>query len=240
MIAAPSALVRCRGVDVVLGERLVLQGVDLAVSPGCVHLLVGPNGGGKTTLLRLVLGLLQPTRGSVTWTDAAGGESLHPFPMGYVAQRPSADFRYPLTVRDVVALIRQSRPRPRDPRADAAAVDAALDRVRLRELADRPISQLSGGQQQRTLIARALALGAPLLLLDEPTTGLDVGSQEDLLALLRDLRDREGVAIVMSTHHPGDALALADRGFRVARTVSAVPVRELEEPHRGPAEAHGG
>jgi len=234
-------LARCRDVDVVLGERLVLQGVDLAVAAGRVHLLVGPNGGGKTTLLRLLLGLLRPTRGSVTWSDAAGEESFQPFPIGYVAQRSSADFRYPLTVRDVVALIREGRPLPRDARADAAAVDAALDRMRLRELADRPISQLSGGQQQRTLIARALALGAPLLLLDEPTTGLDPASQEDLLTLLRELRDRDGVAIVMSTHHPGDALALADHGFRVARTVSPVPVHELEEPHRGPpAElAHG-
>lgn len=234
------ALVRCRGVDVVLGERLVLQGVDLAVSAGRVHLLVGPNGGGKTTLLRLLLGLLRPTRGSVTWSDAAGEESLQPFPIGYVAQRSSADFRYPLTVRDVVGLIRQGRPGPRDARADAAAVDAALGRMRLRELADRPIAQLSGGQQQRTLIARALALGAPLLLLDEPTTGLDAVSQEDLLALLRELRDRDGVAIVMSTHHPGDALALADHGFRVARTLSAVPVHELEEPHRGPPQGAGG
>ena len=234
------ALVRCRGVDVVLGERLVLQGVDLAVSAGRVHLLVGPNGGGKTTLLRLLLGLLRPTRGSVTWSDAAGEESRQPFPIGYVAQRSSADFRYPLTVRDVVGLIRQGRPGPRDARADAAAVDAALGRMRLRELADRPIAQLSGGQQQRTLIARALALGAPLLLLDEPTTGLDAVSQEDLLALLRELRDRDGVAIVMSTHHPGDALALADHGFRVARTLSAVPVHELEEPHRGPPQGAGG
>ena len=148
--------------------------------------------------------------------------------MGYVPQRLSLDLRYPLTVADLVGWL---TPGPRPGPVARERVDEALARLRLSDLARRPLAELSGGQQQRTLIARALAVGAPLLVLDEPTTGLDSVSQEDLLALLRDLRDRDRVAIVLSTHHPGDALAVVDRGYHVAGRVESVPVEALEDEH---------
>ncbi len=220
-------LIRCEGADVRLDGRSVLEAVNLQIVTGHIHALVGPNGGGKTTLLRLLLGLFQPSAGAVRWTPPGGPANATPFPMGYVPQRSKADFRYPVTVREVVGMVRRGR---RLGAEDADAIERALARVRMSELADRPIGQLSGGQQQRVMIARALALESPVLILDEPSTGMDQASQAELLDLLREMRD-QGVAIVFSTHHPGDALAIVDYGFRVARTVEAVPATALEDPH---------
>ncbi len=225
--APHDVLIACEGASVRLGGRPVLEDVSLSIVTGHIHALVGPNGGGKTTLLRLLLGLLRPSAGHVRWTPPGGPANGTPFPMGYVAQRSKADFRYPVTVRDTVGMV--LRGRKLGPK-DHQRIDAALARVRMGELAERPIGQLSGGQQQRVMIARALALEPPVLILDEPNTGMDQASQVELLDLLRELRDG-GTAIVFSTHHPGDALAIVDYGFRVARTVEAVPASALEDPH---------
>ncbi|MBW2713159.1 MAG: ATP-binding cassette domain-containing protein [Deltaproteobacteria bacterium] len=221
------ALITCRDVDVSLGNRLVLESINFSVVSGHIHALVGPNGGGKTTLLRVLLGLLKPQKGQVRWTPPQGNESPTPFPIGFVAQRSSADFRFPVTVRDVVRMVRRGR---RTRGEDQDLVDQALARVRMLELSNRPIGELSGGQQQRVLIARALALESPVLMMDEPGTGMDQASQGELLDLMRELKE-QGTAIVFSTHHPGDALAIVDFGYRVARTVETVPVADLEEPH---------
>ncbi len=220
-------LITCRQVQVSLGNRSVLEDVNLSIVSGHIHALVGPNGGGKTTLLRVLLGLVKPQQGQVHWTAPLGNESHLPFPIGFVSQRSSADFRFPVTVRDVVSMVRRGR---RATARDRELVDQCLSRVRMLELANRPIGELSGGQQQRVLIARALALESPVLMMDEPSTGMDRASQEELLNLMRELKE-QGTAIVFSTHHPGDALAVVDFGFRVAHTVESVPVNSLEEPH---------
>jgi manganese/iron transport system ATP-binding protein len=226
--AAPhDPVISCQDVQVSLGHRTVLQGVNLSIVGGHIHALVGPNGGGKTTLLRVMLGLLKPEQGEVCWTPTPGQPSTHPFPIGYVAQRSSADFRFPVTVRDVVSMVRRGK---RAGGQDSDIVDHALERVRMLELANRPIGELSGGQQQRVLIARALALESPVLMMDEPSTGMDQASQNELLDLMRELKE-QGTAIVFSTHHPGDALAIVDFGFRVAHSVESVAVADLEEPH---------
>lgn len=226
----PQSLICCRAVDVELAGRLVLHDVDFEVMPAKIQLFVGPNGGGKTSLFRLLLGLIAPTRGEIAWRAPGAIASTKPFPMGYVAQRTRADFRYPVSVRDVVSMVR------RTPKAaiDIAIVDDALSRMALLALADRPISELSGGQQQRVLLARALAMQAPVIFLDEPTTGLDVQSQEKLLELLVELRDQKQTAILLSTHHPGPALAIADLGFIVHRTVTPVQLDALDDHHPGP------
>lgn len=226
-------LVSCDDVFVLLGGRAVLENVCLEVRPREILALVGPNGGGKTTLIRTLAGLQAPTGGSIAWSRDGTPEPRPNLSIAYVPQRATADFRYPVTVRDVVGmpLLGGGRLKSRLNADDRRRVDAALERMRIGALASRPIARLSGGQQQRTLIARALALQPKLILLDEPTTGIDAPGQEEMIELLMSLRDRDGAGIVFSTHHPGDAVAAVDRGFCVDRRVIPVPVAELDREH---------
>ena len=176
--------------------RPVLTDVDLRVDAGEFVAIAGPNGGGKTTLLRLVLGLERPTRGRVRVADRER--------IGYLAQRSQIGLHAPVTVRELVEAGRASlcfvgrlRPEDRD------AVDLAIERVGLSALAGRPLTRLSGGQQQRAFIAKALAAEPRLLVLDEPTTGVDVEAQEALAALLDRLHSELGVTILYVSHEFG-------------------------------------
>jgi zinc transport system ATP-binding protein len=195
--------VELRGVEFAYGHAdPVLRDVNLAIEAGEFVAIAGPNGGGKTTLVRLVLGLEQPTRG----TALLFGEPAHRFSrrenVGYLAQRSQVGVDAPATVFEVVAAGRVSRKRFLGPlRADdKAVVDEAIERVGLASLARTPVTRLSGGQQQRAFIAKALAREPSLLVLDEPTTGVDVESQEALAALL-DRLQRELRATVLYVSH---------------------------------------
>ncbi|GHJ41240.1 anchored repeat-type ABC transporter ATP-binding subunit [Streptomyces sp. TS71-3] len=208
-------------VSVELAGKLVLADAALSVDRGELVGLIGPNGAGKTTLLRTVLGLLRPVAGQVR----IDGHRTRPgrTPIGYVPQRHDFAWEFPLSVANTVmtgltgrlGLFR--RPGP----AEWEAVADALDRVRMRSLADRPVGQLSGGQRQRVLVARALALRPALLLLDEPFTGLDMTTQELLSELFTGLA-HEGRAVLMTTHDILSALDGCDRLALLDRTVIAV------------------
>jgi zinc transport system ATP-binding protein len=183
---------------------LVLRDVDLTVAAGEFVAIAGPNGGGKTTLVRLALGLERPTEGRVLLF----GEPAHRFAdrprLGYLAQRTRLGVAAPATVREVVEAGRAARrPVGRLRPADREAVADAIDRVGLTDLASRPIARLSGGQQQRALIAKALAAEPSLLVLDEPTTGVDVEAQEALAVLLGRLHRDIGVTILYVSHEFG-------------------------------------
>ena len=182
----------------------VLRDVDLRIESGEFVGIAGPNGGGKTTLLRLALGLERPTRGVVRLfgEDARSfGERTR---IGYLAQRTQVGVHAPATVREVVEAGRApSRPFGRLRREDHDAVDEALARVGMDEMQRRPLSRLSGGQQQRAFIAKALAAHPSLLVLDEPTTGVDVESQEALATLLDRLHGELGVTILYVSHEFG-------------------------------------
>jgi zinc transport system ATP-binding protein len=175
---------------------LVLRDVDLTVKRGEFVAIAGPNGGGKTTLLRLVLGLEQPTAGRV---DVALQRK------GYLPQRAQTAIDAPLTVRELVGAGRVARSRLLGPlgRGDREAVREAIERVGLSAQADRRLTTLSGGQQQRAFIAKALAGDPELLALDEPTTGVDVEAQEAVAVLLQRLGEELGMTILYVSHEFG-------------------------------------
>jgi len=177
-----------------------LSGVTLTLETGTALGIVGPNGSGKSTLLKSVAGLIAPTSGEVRVFDRVP-RALERGAIGYVPQIEDVDWTFPASVRDVVAMGRFPRMRTFSQfRAhDRAAVDDALAALHLGDLRDRHISELSGGQQQRTFVARALAQEPRLLLLDEPTTGVDAETEERLLAIVRGLV-KDGLPIMMTTH----------------------------------------
>lgn len=189
------------------GQRQVLKDIHLRIPKGSCIGIIGPNGSGKTSLIRSIVGLNKPTKGSVR----VFGEIPHRSwrrqqQIGYVPQLKSIDRDFPISVYEVVMLGRVGRLGPLHfPRkADHKIVEAALSRVKMFEMADRPIGQLSGGQQQRVFIARALAQESKLLLLDEPATGLDIPTQQSIYELLEQLHG-DGITTLTATH---DLLAL--------------------------------
>jgi iron complex transport system ATP-binding protein len=193
--------------------REVGRGLDLALSAGEVLCVLGPNGGGKTTLFRTLLGLLEAQAGEVRLE----GSPLGALPraevarhMGYVPQGSPAQFAF--TVRDAVLMGRTAHVGlfAAPGAADRAAADAAIATLGIEMLADRVITELSGGERQLAMIARALAQGARLLVLDEPTASLDFGNQVRVLREIRSLA-AEGYAVVFSTHDPGQAFLAASR-----------------------------
>ena len=182
----------------------VLRDVDLEVERGEFVAIAGPNGGGKTTLVRLVVGLEQPTAGRV---------ELMVRKVGYLPQRTQAGIDAPVTVRELVTTGRASRTRLLGPltSADRMSVQEAIDRVGLGPHADRRLTTLSGGQQQRAFIAKALAADPELLVLDEPTTGVDVEAQDAIAALLQRLRSELEMTILYVSHEFGAVERFVER-----------------------------
>jgi zinc transport system ATP-binding protein len=191
----------------------VLRDIDLAVGRGEFVAVAGPNGGGKTTLLRVVLGLEQPASGDALLF----GEPAHRFSrraaLGYLAQRSQLGVDAPATVREVVSAGRLARAGLLGPlrRGDRAVVTEAIARVGLEDRADSPLARLSGGQQQRAFIAKALAAEPELLVLDEPTTGVDAEAQEALAALLDRLHRELEVTVLYVSHEFGAVEQFVER-----------------------------
>ena len=206
--AGPFA-VRLVDVDAGYGDRIALQDMNLDIPVGALVAIVGPNGGGKSTLLKLIAGLLRPWSGTVEVLGApAGRESRR---VAYVPQAELVDWSFPVNVWNVAMMGRYPRLGPlRQPgKRDHEAVEAALERVGLSDRAHSPIGALSGGQRRRAFLARAMAAEADLYLLDEPVTGVDVPTQEAIMDLLGAEADR-GKSVVATTHD----LAAAARHFR--------------------------
>ena len=176
------------------GRQIVLRELSFSIPEGDFLGLVGPNGSGKTTIVRALLGTHPPLAGTVT---VAPGVRF-----GYVPQRDQVDYDYPLTTLDVVLMGRYDRvglgrrPGPDDRRHALQA----LQQVGIPDLADRHLRELSGGQRQRTLMARALAGQPNILVLDEPTSGMDLVATTQILGLVRDLHERTGVTVLMVSH----------------------------------------
>jgi zinc transport system ATP-binding protein len=223
------------------GRRPILHGVSLTVPTGEVVAILGANGSGKSTLVKAALGLVPTIAGAVSLF----GTPLRRFRgwerVGYVPQRLGAGSGVPATVREVVAsgrLARRGFLRPARA-ADRRAVTAALEAVGLADRAHDPVTTLSGGQQQRTLIARALAGEPELLVLDEPTAGVDAASQEAFAAALRDFVARSGT-VVLVAHELGPLEPVVTRAVVVhqGRIVHDGPCPQPVGLHAGPGHEH--
>jgi ABC-type Mn2+/Zn2+ transport system ATPase subunit len=176
-----------------------IRSIDLNVPVGELVGLIGPNGAGKSTLFKAMLGLITPTSGEVLAFGRAVRDARED--IAYMPQVEEVDWNFPVSVFDVALMGRYRRFRPfaRWTAEDRDAVREALDRVQLGAFADRQVGQLSGGQRRRVLMARAIARGARLLLLDEPFAGLDAAVQHDLVEILDGLA-KEGRSILIATH----------------------------------------
>ncbi|GAA4494640.1 ABC transporter ATP-binding protein [Gluconacetobacter tumulicola] len=214
------------------GGRTVLDGVSFGMQAGEMVALLGPNGAGKTTLLRLVLRLLRPRSGRVLLDGRAIAGMTRRVLATHLAYVPQGHgVVFPYRVRDVVALGRLAGGAmlaPVVPAADRDAAEQAMARLAIGHLADRSYAALSGGERQAVLIARALAQGARLLVLDEPETGLDYGQQQRLSGLLRGLAG-EGYGILATTHDPLRAARIFSRAIlmREGRLVADGPAAEM-------------
>ncbi|ALJ21814.1 metal ABC transporter ATP-binding protein [Microbacterium sp. No. 7] len=211
-------MIEVRGVTVDYGEVRALDDVTLTVPAGQVTGLIGMNGSGKSTLFKTIIGLVQPQRGEVLVDGHRPAAARRRGTIGYVPQSEDIDVTFPVSVRDVVAMGRYGRQGPlrRASAADRAAVDAALARVDLTDLADRQIGRLSGGQRKRAFVARGIAQEADVLLLDEPFAGVDKRSEAMIVRVLRELA-AAGRTLLVSTHDLHALPALADGAVLLLR-----------------------
>lgn len=240
-LSAGAPLISARHLTFGYGSETVVEDVSLEIRPRDFLAIIGPNGGGKTTLVKILLGLLRPWSGEVVWNPP-----LRPGRMGYVPQFSTFDKGFPLRVSDVVRMGRLGRrgllrPYTRRDREDA---DRVLERLGLTHLAAEHVSEISGGQLQRVLIARAVVSEPEILFLDEPTASIDAESRGVLFGLLEELNQR--IPVVVITH---DVTGLAPLVRRIAcvnrRLVchegSELDAHTLEEAYGGPVEmvTHG-
>jgi len=207
-------------VGVAFENGFAIEAISFSLCEGERLAVVGPNGAGKSTLLKVIAGILTPTRGEINiYGQEPGGHIC----IAYIPQRSQVDWDFPVTVADVVMMGRVGRlglfRHPKE--SDWQIVNQALEVVKMQAFAGRQIDQLSGGQQQRMFIARALAQEAELMLMDEPLTGLDVNSQEDIFSIMDELK-KQNVTVLVSLHDLKLAAQEFDRVLLLNRKMMGV------------------
>ena len=225
-----------RGLTVAYREVVALEDVDLVLDVGQVTGLVGANGSGKSTLFRSIMGMVRGSHatstGAISVLGRDGADARRAGLVGYVPQSEDVDWAFPVDVRDVVTMGRYGGlgPTRRARAEDKRAVRDALERVGLADLSTRQIGRLSGGQRKRVFLARAIAQGAQLLLLDEPFAGVDKVSEARITALLRELA-AAGCAVLVSTHDLAALPELVDEAVLLQRRVIMTgPPEEVLRP----------
>lgn len=195
-------------------DKNVLEDINLDIFEGDFLLVSGPNGGGKTSLLRTILGLQKPTRGHIYFFEK--GEQVPSLDIGYLPQKNSIDSKFPITVEEVVAsgLMGKSRPQSVVKRE----VDYMLDLMGITALREKPIGVLSGGQLQRTLFGRALISHPEMLILDEPSSYIDRQFEVRMVEILRELSSR-GTTIMMVSHEIEPFIALSNHNLYIDHTL---------------------
>jgi len=207
-------IIEISNLDFAYGQRLVLKHIDLSILPGTMLGVIGPNGGGKTTLIKLLLGLLPPTRGSIAVAGMPAGIAVaRGDVMGYLPQNPRVPAGFPIDVGQFVRLGLTGKIGllGRESKDDLRHVRWLMEKVGIHELATTPIGSLSGGELQRVYIARALAARPHILLLDEPTTGIDRAGQDRFIEFLGDLKQTLSLTVILVSHDLRTVAAVCDR-----------------------------
>lgn len=206
-----------------------LRDASFELPKGTIAALVGVNGSGKSTLFKAIMGFVPTSSGTISILGGTVRDALRANTVAYVPQAEEVDWSFPVLVEDVVMMGRYGHmglfriPRP----ADHKAVERALERVNMLEFRHRQIGELSGGQKKRVFLARALAQDSRVVLLDEPFTGVDVQTEDAIIALLREMRD-EGRVMLVSTHNLGSVPEFCDRTILIKGTVLAYgPTEEI-------------
>ena len=237
---AAAPIIRFSDVSSGYAETPVLQGIDLSIMPGDFVGVLGPSGSGKTTLLRTVLGATRLLSGSVSVRGVSTATRLPR--AGYVPQLEAIDWTFPVTVEQVVLMGRamNSPLFPWHRREDTRIAHEMLERLGIASLRKRQIRELSGGQQQRVFLARALVSSPDLLLLDEPTRGVDIKTRDDVMHLLHDL-NHQGITILLTTHeinavavHLPWLVCVNGRIIAEGAPLSVISERVLEETYGAP------
>jgi zinc/manganese transport system ATP-binding protein len=247
--AAPgTAVVSLRGATLSYGSRLLWQGLDLDLTPGEFVAVLGPNGSGKTSLMRVLLGLQPLTAGSVRVVGGQPGQGSRRGNrrIGYIPQQRAMAENLTLRGRDLVGLGLDGHRWGiglRGMRARRARVDRALDAVRAHDFADAPVGRLSGGEQQRLRVAQALISDPEVLLCDEPLLSLDPASQQVVSSLIDERRRERNTAVLFVTHEINPVLPLVDRilylvdgRFRIGRPDEVMTAQTLSELYRAPVD----
>lgn len=218
-----------------------LYDASFEIPRGTVTGLVGVNGAGKSTLFKAIMGFVPVAKGDIRILGQSVKEALRENLVAYVPQSEEVDWAFPVLVEDVVMMGRYGHMGfLRRPKAvDHAAVDEALARVNMSDYRHRQIGELSGGQRKRVFLARALAQNGQVILLDEPFTGVDVQTEDQIVALLRDLRE-EGRVMLVSTHNLGSVPQFCDRTVLIKGTVTAYGPTETTFTRKNLEQAFGG
>ncbi len=235
-----TAIIDMRGISAGYDGRPVLTGIDLKVEPGEFVGIVGPSGSGKTTLMKVMLGVVPLYAGEAVVDGQSVSGRRRPS-VGYVPQLETIDWNFPVTVEEVVLMGRSMQsgiwPWPR--RKDRVDMMEILERLGISQFRKQHIRNLSGGQQQRAFLARALIRNPRLLILDEPTSGVDIKTRDDILHLIVDL-NREGVTVLLSTHelnavaaHLPRVICINKRVIADGRPAEVFTTRNLRETYGG-------
>ena len=218
-----------------------LRNASFEIPTGTITALVGVNGAGKSTLFKAIMGFVPAVKGEITVLGMPVKDALRQNVVAYVPQSEEVDWSFPVLVEDVVMMGRYGHMgflrRPKQ--TDHEAVKSALERVNMIDFRHRQIGELSGGQRKRVFLARALAQEGKVILLDEPFTGVDVQTEDAIIALLREMRD-EGRVMLVSTHNLGSVPEFCDRTVLVKETVLAYGPTETTFTHNNLELAFGG
>jgi len=221
--------------------QTALRNATFEIPTGTITALVGVNGAGKSTLFKAIMGFVPTAKGEISVLGMPVKEALRKNIVAYVPQAEEVDWSFPVLVEDVVMMGRYGHMGflRRPSQADHKAVTAALERVNMVDYRFRQIGELSGGQRKRVFLARALAQEGKVILLDEPFTGVDVKTEDAIIALLREMRD-EGRVMLVSTHNLGSVPEFCDRTILVKETVLAFGPTEETFTHKNLEIAFGG
>ena len=202
------------------GKSIVAEDLTMTIDEGAFVGFVGPSGAGKTTILRAILGAIAPLKGTVAVVGS--GRDRSKVRLGYVPQLETIEWHFPITVRETILMGRTSAsgPWPWPRKQDVRDAEDLMEQLGIGSLGFRPLHDLSGGQQQRVFLARALIGSPDLLLLDEPTSGVDVAARADIVDILKDLND-QGMTIVITTHDLNSVAAQIPEVICFNRTVIA-------------------